>query len=59
MHHVKADGPMVTNSESFRDGGENRKAERLPQADAVGAPGSQCARSAHPLALDQQRLGEP
>ena len=41
VHHVKADGPMVTNSESFRDGGENRKAERLPQADAVGAPGSQ------------------
>ncbi len=59
VHHVKADGPMVTNSESFRDGGENREAERLPQADAVGAPGSQCARSAHPLALDQQRLGEP
>jgi hypothetical protein len=25
---------------------------------AVGVPGSQCARSAHPLALDQERLGE-
>jgi hypothetical protein len=26
---------------------------------AVGVTGSRCARSAHPLALDQESLGEP
>jgi hypothetical protein len=26
---------------------------------AMGVPGSKCARSAHSLALDQERLGEP
>jgi hypothetical protein len=59
VHDVKADGPMVRMSEGFRDGGENREAEQLPQADAVAVPGSQCARSADSLAFDQERRGEP
>ena len=35
MHDVKADEPTVRMFESFRDGGENREAKRLPQADCV------------------------